>query len=326
MTKILLTGTGSVMGLSIYDVLTTSELTKKTPLILLNSLDVSAPGLRSKRYRKEDLFLVSPEAKDSRYKEFVINLINQQKIEIVYPGTQHELGKLSDLRDLGYPMASPGSKVVNLCSDKLLLSEYMISKKIAHPKTWLLSTFMNTSRGDAKFIVKPRSGSASRGIQVLDKFGVEKFATSISNPESWIVQEYLNGNEYTCSVYRDRVTHLVNTLVMQRELSPDGASISGVVEHSEVINAYLAEVVDALVEYGWDYGNLNIQLRTSDSGVSLFEINPRLSSTESPKAKMGFDTVSAYYQNLVLGQASNLVVPKAGTSFLRYYSDIVYSA
>jgi predicted ATP-grasp superfamily ATP-dependent carboligase len=191
--------------------------------------------------------------------------------------------------------------------------------------TWVLSAFLNASNNEARFIVKPRSGSASRGIQVLDKIGVEKFASSISNPESWIVQEYLDGIEYTCSVYRDRITQSVSTLVMQRELSPDGASISGVVEHNGKINQYLAEVVDALVEYGWDFGNLNIQLRSSDSGVSLFEINPRLSSTESPKAKMGFDTVSAYFQNIVLGQTSNLLAPKAGTSFLRYYSDIIYT-
>ena len=326
MTKILLTGTGSVMGLSIYDVLITSELTKKTALILLNSLDISAPGLRSKRYRTEDLFLVSPEAKDSGYKDFVINLIDFHGIEIVYPGTQHELGKLSDLRDLGYPIASPGSKVVNLCSDKFLLSEYLLSKNISHPKTWLLSTFVNSPSDNTRFVVKPRSGSASRGIQVLDKFGVEKFTTSISNSETWIVQEYLEGSEYTCSVYRDRITHSVDSLVMRRELSPDGASIWGVVEHNEKINVYLAEVVDALVEYGWDFGNLNIQLRCSDSGVSLFEINPRLSSTESPKAKMGFDTVSAFYQNIVHSDVSNLVKPAAGTSFLRYYSDIIYSA
>jgi carbamoyl-phosphate synthase large subunit len=326
MTKILLTGTGSVMGLSIYDVLIKSDLTKNTPLILLNSLVVSAPGLRSKRYRTEDLFLVSPEAKDSSYKDFVVNLIDFHDIAIVYPGTQHELGKLSDLRDLGYPIASPGSTVVKLCSDKFALSEFLISKKISHPTTWLLSTFVNSPNDYSRFIVKPRSGSASRGIQVLDSFGVENFAGSISNPESWIVQEYLNGREYTCSVYRDRITHSVNMLVMQRELSPDGASISGIVEYNEKINMYLSEVVDALIDFGWDYGNINIQLRTSDSGVSLFEINPRLSSTESPKAKMGFDTVTASYQNIVLGEGSKLIAPKAGTSFLRYYSDIIYSA
>ena len=161
-------------------------------------------------------------------------------------------------------------------------------------------------------------------MQILSQSGVRIFASSIENPQSWIVQEYLEGDEYTCSVYRDKLNHSVKSLVMRRELSPDGASISGVVEHNDEIESYLADVVTALVEFGWDFGNINVQLRHSGSGTSLFEINPRLSSTESPKAKMGFDTVTAFFRNIVDIETSNLAVPTPGTAFLRYYSDIIY--
>lgn len=325
MSRILLTGTGSVMGLSIYDALISSHLTKEIPLVLTNSLGVSAPGLRSRSQRPQDLFLVAPEAKDSSYSEYIVDLIETHEISIVYPGTQHELGKLSLLRDLGCPIASPSSRIVNLCSDKFSLWEYLSSMGVSHPKTWLLSTFMNVSGDEAKFILKPRSGSASRGLQILNKSEIEKAAASISNAENWIVQEYLEGDEYTCSVFRDKIDSTVKTLVMRRELSTDGASISGVVEDNQDIERYLHAVADALVEFGWDFGNVNIQLRLSESGLNLFEINPRLSSTESPKAKMGFDTVTAYFQNMVQNEVSILEVPSPGTSFLRYYADIVYN-
>lgn len=323
MPNILVTGVGSVMGHSIFDVL--ARRSNASSKIFLTNSEPNPPAeLLSRTLDGDFQFFLSPTAASIDFNPWITRFIEENSIDIIYPGTQHELPKLSALRDLGFPVASPGYEVVTLCSSKFSLAQVFEREAISHPKTWKWDKVNSNISDFVGFLAKPNSGSASRGIYVIDEENQETVKKIMDAAATeYIIQEYIEGSEYTCSVYLDKFSRKLNTLQLERTLSPDGSSLNGIVRSNAEIDQYLNEIVVLLSKHGFDYGHLNVQLRLGKNGPQLFEINPRLSSTESPKDKLGFSTVLAYFSNIVLNQEFSLNQPKVGAFFKRYYSDLV---
>lgn len=319
--KFLITGVGSVMGHSILDALVPT-LDHTSEVYLTNSESGSAAEIWSKQHLSNSHFSLSPLAASDDYENFVREFVSLRQIDLVFPGTQHELQKLSRLRDEGLPIASPSESIVNLCSDKLALAGFFADTGLAHPKTRSAVGF-HPEKG-CRYVAKPRRGSASRGFFLVESGSWPSVFEQIEQPSSYIVQEFLDGEEFTCSLYKDLISGEIHKLVLSRTLSPDGASISGEVVRHPAIENYLSCISDQLAEVGWDYGNLNVQLRLTESGPRVLEINPRLSSTESPKAKFGFNTCKAFVDNVVLGKTCSLQVVPAGLKFRRYYQEVIF--
>ena len=323
MPNILVTGVGSVMGHSIFDVL----VRRNDPdfnIFLTNSEMEPPAALVCRELNLGYNFSLSPTAVNPEYKAWMKSHIEANSIDIIYPGTQHELPKLSELRDLDYPVACPGFEIVSLCSSKYSLAELFEADGVSHPKTRKWIKGESNIEDFIGFLAKPNSGSASRGIYLIDRRNQDSVKEVMdSSTIDYILQEFIEGNEYTCSVFLDKFSKDLSVLQLERTLSPDGSSLNGIVRDDEIIRQYLREIVEVLGRHGFDFGHLNVQLRLSKNGPQLFEINPRLSSTESPKDRLGFSTVLAYFSNIVLQEAFRFSQPKPGSFFKRYYSEAI---
>jgi len=319
--KIFVTGVGSVMGMSIVQALQQDPGIRRMQVMASNSeLGTAGEVFVSQKWRGS-VFIESPLAASEGYLDFMRSLFLLHQPAIIFPGTQHELLKLSELRDEGFPVACPPLSIVELCIDKFALAQFLKARGIPHPETQLAEEGGRNFPG--KIVAKPRTGSASRGIFILDDGNsVQQFLELRAS--NYILQEYVEGPEFTCSLYLDRVTGEIKTLQLQRELSIDGASSKGQVTNLEEVNLYLFKIARELRNVGWDFGHINVQLRLANDGPKLIEINPRLSSTESPKAKLGFNTCAASFQNIALNQSSNLGTPSEGARFIRYYEELIF--
>jgi carbamoyl-phosphate synthase large subunit len=117
--------------------------------------------------------------------------------------------------------------------------------------------------------------------------------------------------EYTCPVYASAKTDM-RILVIQRKLE-FGQTSSGVVVDNPEIERYVRAIAAAMQLDG----AINIQLRLTESGPLLFEINPRLSSTLVFRDKMGFTDLRWWVAEKLDLDIQPYRAPKTGTRFYR---------
>lgn len=332
--SVIITGAGSVMGQSIYKALANSNSAGLINLIYLNSLDINAgfnfESTLSKFKSQNNLICPLASDKDS-YLSFIRNLIEEFDVDIIYPGTQHELDVLSILNDSIGLVACPDNKTARNCLDKANTTEILELNDIPTPRSIRVIDGDIGNGETPEFypvILKPNSSSASRNVFKCDDS--QSLLTSLNEYKKLgikeaVVQTYLDGLEYTCGVYLDKYSQKISTIIFERILSEDGASLYGVVIEDKEIEDYLHLVTKAFIkESNFEFGHINIQLRNTTQGPMLFEINGRLSSTEAPKSMLGFNSVEAYFYNIVLQSPYDAFLPSFGKKFIRYYEEIYF--
>ena len=169
-------------------------------------------------------------------------------------------------------------------------------------------------------IVKPRSGSGSKAIPVV-RDGDALVALQQTLGGTAVAQSFLEGedNEFTCAMVR--IENDVRTLVMRRQLL-GGLTTKIKVEYIPEIEAMLHSVSDAI----GSYLTLNIQLRMTEHGPRIFEINPRFSSTVMMRHCIGFQDLA-----WVCDMRAGVKVPPLnpipeGTQVFRRYKEVIQPA
>ena len=144
-------------------------------------------------------------------------------------------------------------------------------------------------------IVKPRRGSAARGLFRID----DEAALAPHMRAGNVMQECLlpDDQEYTVGLYRTRDRRTVATTVIRRELN-FGLTYKGVLMTHPVIEAYAIKVAAALGAVG----SVNVQLRLTARGPVAFEVNPRFSSTTPIRAYFGVNEPELAIRELVFGE------------------------
>ena len=331
MINVLITGAGSVLGQSIFKALAFSSYVSQLNVFFTNSEPYGAAFLFNSRdlykLKVKKSYLV-PLAKDSQYLSVIEKICDQEHIDLIFCGTEHEIFKIAALMTkAGYEkkIASQPLNIVNITTDKWETATFFQRHQIDAPSTTLYSHIKDWLPGrNSPFIMKPRISSASRNVHIINKpkdFETYRFDT----PEQIIVQEMIGtiDDEYTIGCYVDRIDGSFHSISMKRRLSKDGASISGVVVNDSEITAYCNEIIDALKKEGLVWGPINIQLRYRNKPLA-FEINGRFSSTEVVRAKFGFNAVEAAISNLVFNEPYKNFEPEYGSGFLRYYEELFY--
>ena len=330
--NVIITGAGSVMGQSIYKALANSKHSENINVIYLNSLETCAGFEFANTIHNQfnsHSNVICPFASDDNYIPFIKSLIKEHRVDIIYPGTQHELDVLSLLNDELNIVACPDNITANNCLDKACTTEILENNSIPTPKSFRVNAGLIESYPESyPVILKPNSSSASRNIFKCDS--LDDLEQSLKEYKKLgikegVVQYYLEGKEYTCGAYLDKESGSIETITFERELSEDGASLYGEVVKNKKIDSYLVDVINAFKkDSNFKFGHLNIQLRNTVTGPMLFEINGRLSSTEAPKSVLGFNSVEAYFYNVVLKKPYNDFSPLIGKKFIRYYEEIYF--
>jgi carbamoyl-phosphate synthase large subunit len=198
--------------------------------------------------------------------------------------SEPELGASLPFLELvpGIKWITAGKRVVEAGLDKL---ETMIALgEIGVPVPW---TSLASEGYPIAYpcILKNRTGSGSRAV----------FVVSCNDDVDYLVKRYPDAifqellepadREVTCAVYR-RNDGEVSTLLMLRRLT------GGFTGWAKVINDTDALHMCEKIAKGLDLrGSMNIQLRLTDKGPRVFEINPRFSSTVLMRHRIGYTDV-----------------------------------
>lgn len=231
-----------------------------------------------------DEYALVPPASNKNYKEEVRKLIKLYSIDAIIPMSEPELTAWLPFEDSasGVKWIISGNKVVAAGLDKLETINAI--SNLGLPVPW---TKKVVDGGIKKFpcVMKSRFGSGSRNVLIAqDIMDFDYWAKR--NPEG-ICQEFLepNDQEVTCAVYRDRAGK-VATLLMLRKLA------GGLTGWAKVIYDPQALELCEKIAIGLDLkGSMNIQMRLTECGPRVFEINPRFSSTVLMRHQVGFSDV-----------------------------------
>ncbi|WP_116449479.1 ATP-grasp domain-containing protein [Blastococcus litoris] len=191
------------------------------------------------------------------------------------------------LADAGVGTWLPDPAAVELCCDKAAFARRMAWAGIPHPTTTTTVTGLPEVPGP--WVVKPRTGRGSRGVQLLDDPAAVE-AALFADPDL-IAQTRLGGREFTADALVDRSGDVLTVVPRWRTETRAGISVKGETFESEPVTELVRAALDAVGLTG----PANVQGFVGDDGaVTVVEINPRFSGGLPLTLAAGADVVSTY--------------------------------
>ena len=238
---------------------------------------------------------ISPYATEKEFIPWLINLVNEQDISIVFSGVEEIIKEISINYNRLIEFTSckfmvPDINLIDIFQDKFKTIEYLNHVSVKCPQTAHSRNFseIESLLKEVGFplIAKPINGKGSNGIKLIYNESELENAASLNN---YVIQEYIGTpeQEYTVGCYITKNKRIIKPIIMKRILKNGMTSSAEIVEDTEIENMCL-KICESL-----DYnGPLNVQLRKDKNGVPyVFEINLRFSGTTQIRNEFGFKDI-----------------------------------
>lgn len=280
MINVLITGVGGGVG---QGILKSIKLIKDLDInIVCADMSFLASGL----YGGNKVYLV-PAASSHDYFEEICRICKENNIDYYFPGTDVELfacvnGAEKINEALGVKVIVSPYDVIDIADDKLKTVEFLKKNGFYYPTTYLPNE-VDLDKIEYPVIVKPRVGCRSIGVQLVHS--KEEAIIAMDSVSSPIIQEYINGDEYTCTVAVSGET-ISDVLCLKRDLR-SGDTFRAFPVKNEVIENYVRNIASSI----GIQGSCNFQLRMDGNIPKLFEINSRFSGTTPFCSYLGFNPV-----------------------------------
>ncbi|MDY7082278.1 MAG: ATP-grasp domain-containing protein [Halobacteria archaeon] len=310
----IVTGVGGGVGQSIIKGLNLSM--ERRGDVEYTIVGVDADPLASGLYRTDVGYTV-PLANEDGYVDRLIDIANEEDADILIPGSDPEVLEVSEnkkrLEEEGEVkvLASP-EESVRIGLDKWETYRYLNQNGFNTPLTVLPDDADElVSQTGYPVVVKPRTGSASRGLFIATDSDELDYA--LSHSDDVIVQEYLvpenwdsdldkndlqrQIDEYSTEVIVSSDGEVVNSLSNWRKMDKGIPSIAKIKPYNEVREA-CEEIVESLDVLG----PVNLQARITSDGPTFFELNTRFSGSTAVRCVAGFNGPDTMVRDLVLDE------------------------
>jgi carbamoyl-phosphate synthase large subunit len=303
MKKVLVTGIGGGVGQGILRNLRGERF--DIAIVGTNTAAVSAGNHLC------DAVHVVPYAYDPTYVQTINTIVEREQIDLIIPSTDYETYYLMVAREqIPATIAASPADTSRMCLDKYMTAQHLSAHDLPFARSSLPSVYTG---GFGRTVVKPREGRGSRDIHV-DPVDPRAFG------DDYLVQEYLDGEEFTTSFYVRRDGTLHGLITFARELEQGNTALCEVVERHD---DELRQMIQALISKFPFRGSCNLQTRATTRGVIPFEINCRISGTNSVRSQFGFRDVAYTVQEYLYDQAPDAPDITSGCA-IRLMMDIIY--
>jgi carbamoyl-phosphate synthase large subunit len=234
----------------------------------------------------------------------MLDICEQQRVDLVIPTLDPELPVYAAARErfaaIGTTVAISSPEVAAIAGDKERTHEWLVANGFP--------TVMQGTAADVRadpsawtfpLVVKPRYGSASIGVAVVDDLAELEHATA-GGADDMLVQTKAHGTEHTIDLLADRDGRCL-TAVPRRRIEVRAGEVSKAVTVRSPALAELAEKVCAALP--GPFGALNFQVFVSpDAGqLAVIELNARFGGGYPLSYAAGADFPLALVQD-ALGQ------------------------
>ena len=322
-TTVVVTGVGAIIGQGIV-----RSLRQVQPPVRIVGVDRNQDCMG--RYLC-DAFHAKPDCDEDGpgYRAFWRELLARETARIVMPGLDVDVAYLArhraQLADTGVALCLNTDAVIALGEDKWRLAEALRTAggelaAMAIPGMvegdWASCL---AQLGSAPLLMKPRRGSAGRGIVRLhDETDFHYWRHKAGR--DFMVQRLVGSDEeeYTVGIFGLGDGDMLAPLIFRRRLGASGST--GYAEVSR--DPAIAQACARLCAYFKPLGPTNFQFRKEGSRVFLLEINPRFSSSTSLRAAFGFNEAAMAIELFLTGRRPELAAIRAGRAW-RYAEDYV---
>jgi carbamoyl-phosphate synthase large subunit len=311
---VLVLGVGGNVSQGILKALAASTLRCRVVAACVSPL---SPGL----YRA-DRSLISPLARDAEFLPWLTDVCRDEGVDAVLSGVEPVLTAMargaSELREeTGAVCLVSPPEVLEVGDDKLRTASWLEEQGLASPRSADAADEEAIARlveaCGLPVVVKPRVGKGAESVAVART--EEELSLAIGR-HGYLVQELLEGDEYTVGCMCDEGGELRGALAMRRTLAAgttyraEAGSFPEVRREAEAIAGALRPA-----------GPLNVQLRLDGGRPVAFELNIRFSGTTPIRARLGFNEVEAALRHFVLGEPIRLPEVTSGVA-LRYWNEV----
>jgi len=309
--NVAVTGVGGGVGQSIIKALQNTEY---------NVIGIDGEVLGAGLYAAKKSYL-GFYANHPKFIDRIIKICKKEKCKTVFPGLDVELIPLSNnieklkANDI-IPIVSD-SKVIKIADDKLETTKFLRSNNFTYIKTYRLKDYIFEL--DFPVVLKPqKGGTRSIGNFIAkDKREFDKYIANI-NTNNYVVQEYIQGDEYTCGAVSFE-SGCIGVILIKRQLRC-GDTYKAFVIKDEKLSDFVKSIINVLKPFG----ACNIQLRVRDKIPYIFEINARCSGTTASRALAGFNEPKMICDYIFKG-IDNPHFEIKEIVILRYWKELVVS-
>jgi carbamoyl-phosphate synthase large subunit len=271
--KILITGAQGDIAQSICRIILKNYKNK----IIINGSDIVGSGPSDYIFNK---IIYSPRPNTKQYKLFIKKVA--KIYDLIIPTTEDEIKFFSynDKIANGVPLLINKSHIAKIFLNKISTHNFLHLNKIFHPKFSIPLNLIKKYKDP--FFLKKIYGHGSKNYKLINT--AYKFKKlKMLKKDQWMAQEFYDNkfDEYTCCVIK--LDNFISSIVLKRKLN------KGMTYFAEVIqNRKIEKALRKIAEISKLEGSLNVQLKIFNNKISIFEINPRLSSTVMMRHMLGF--------------------------------------
>jgi len=284
-----------------------------------NVISVDTNPLSAALYVSDKHYIV-PSSSDPNFILRILGICKKEKVKLVIPARDGELLLFAKNKDRFekqkiYVMVS-NPKVIKTCNDKYKFYQFLIKNDIPTPKTFLKKQ-IDFHSSDYPVIVKSRTGSGSKKMfRAKNKEELKFFINYIFNP---VIQEVIDGREYTVDLFSDFNKRVLTVLPRERIETFSGESYKAKIVKDEQIISLAKNIAQRLETIG----HITLQFIKNGDSLKLIEINPRFGGGAMLGIESGHNTPLLLIK-LVSGENIKPQIGnfKDGLIMLRYTSDL----
>lgn len=280
------------------------------------------PEMAPASYFADSVFRV-PRTDSENYINELLSICSRQKVSLLIPLYEPEFLQLDRFRqrflDVGTTLLLSSRQTIETCSDKYKTYEFFNRINIVSPHTWLPD--MLDLKAEGKYLIaKPRTGMGSKGVSTVKN--AEQLRNILeTSTYNMLVQQYIEGIEYTVDVLTDLNGKVLSALPRQRlEVRSGEVTKSRTVDRPDIIEQaiYIVEKLEGAL------GPLTLQCIDNGKDICWIEINPRFGGGVPLSIAAGVDYPYMLYK-MLNGERVNPIIGQYNKNFtmLRYDQSVL---
>lgn len=256
-------------------------------------------------------YIVPSIKNESEYIQELLQICNKEKIDIIlsfYDLDSFVISKyINKFKDIGVVPIISSFEVNEIAFDKIKTYNFLKENGFMTPKTWSSVDALNYTAMQFPVIVKPRFGFGSNYIHIANNKEEMEFFINYNKNDELIVQEFLNGQEYSFDILNDLNSKTIVSVVKKKLKMRSGETDQGYAIENEDLLTEAYRLGKSLNHIG----PLDVDFFLINEKPYILELNPRfgggypishIAGANFPKliinmAKNNLNTDYSIYQN-----------------------------